>query len=773
MSSRSVLSQIPFCLFHIYRPTSAQIPAYVRSSSLPCYYGSSSCSRPSAYLLPTSSPPNLATIAQFLGLDENVAGVTFLAFGNASPDVFSTFSAMRADSGSLAIGELLGAASFIISCVVGSMCIIRPFKIYPLPFLRDVGFFTVTIIMLLVILRDGLIQAWESAILVLLYVCYVLAVAVGSWLERRMERVRLREAIMRVEYSDEPIIQPYTDEESYRDELPPAATISTDHHTHMPSFSLVGALEFRQVIENLQTHAASSSLDIFDSPSARGHQQQQQQHISGHSESRSPSRTDLVPPAAIVSTDHHTHMPSSSNLGALEFHQVVESLKSHTASSSLDVFDPHLIRYAGGHYYQHRYAIQSDGDGDDPSRSGPESHPWDTDHGVPLDTRAPRLLLSPIAEDREREESERPSALDEGIQLSRPCTPLSGLELIPSIPRTPESLTDSGASVDAERYVPPTKGERTRRVLARACHILFPTLHLFWSKTLFGKDRRIGWKPRLVGFDFEEEGVEGTPITEEVIQEDFHEMKFNKWLVAAQCVFGPLFCVVVLFRGTKHLLWSLIGTVVGGICAGFLVLIFADRGVHPAARMAQCSMGLFVAIVWIMAIANEVVNVLQTFGFILGFSDAIIGLTIFALGNSLTDLVANMSVAVFAPIMGFSACFSGPLVNILLGVGISGSYIILQTPNAQPYRLHSTPSLISSAFGLLGLLLVTLIGVPLNGYILTRKWGVFLVVSYVVLMAVNIFVEVKYSGRDPSAGPGTFTPLSHLPIDRGVGSIGR
>ncbi|KAJ6531749.1 hypothetical protein B0H19DRAFT_1188370 [Mycena capillaripes] len=56
--------------------------------------------------------PNLATIAQLLGLDENVAGVTFLAFGNGSPDVFSTFSAMRAESGSLAIGELLGAASF-------------------------------------------------------------------------------------------------------------------------------------------------------------------------------------------------------------------------------------------------------------------------------------------------------------------------------------------------------------------------------------------------------------------------------------------------------------------------------------------------------------------------------------------------------------------------------------------------------------------------------------------------------------------------------------
>ena len=47
-------------------------------------------------------------------------------FGNGSPDVFSTFSAMRANSGSLAIGDLLGAASFIFSCVVGLMCIIKP-----------------------------------------------------------------------------------------------------------------------------------------------------------------------------------------------------------------------------------------------------------------------------------------------------------------------------------------------------------------------------------------------------------------------------------------------------------------------------------------------------------------------------------------------------------------------------------------------------------------------------------------------------------------------
>lgn len=50
---------------------------------------------------------------------------------------------------------------------------------------------------------------------------------------------------------------------------------------------------------------------------------------------------------------------------------------------------------------------------------------------------------------------------------------------------------------------------------------------------------------------------------------------------------------------------------------GVLVAVTADRGDHPTFRMARTSMGFFVAIVWIMAIADEVVNVLQVRGYIL------------------------------------------------------------------------------------------------------------------------------------------------------------
>ena len=158
--------------------------------------------------------PNLATIATMLGLDENVAGVTFLAIGNGSPDVFATFSAMKAHSGSLAVGELLGAASFIVSVVVGSMCIIKPFHVNPRPFLRDVGFFTVAVSFLLWILHDGTIHRWEAGGLVLLYIVYVATVVVGTWWEKRRKEKRRRELIIRDEFMDDITRRYY---EPYRD----------------------------------------------------------------------------------------------------------------------------------------------------------------------------------------------------------------------------------------------------------------------------------------------------------------------------------------------------------------------------------------------------------------------------------------------------------------------------------------------------------------------------------------------------------------------------
>ncbi|KAG1887304.1 Sodium/calcium exchanger protein-domain-containing protein [Suillus subluteus] len=625
--------------------------------------------------------PNLATIATFLGLDENVAGVTFLAFGNASPDVFSTFSAMRANSGSLAIGELLGAASFIVSVVAGSMCIIKPFKVDRTPFLRDVGFLTLSVVALLVILHDGRIRAGECASLVAMYVCYAVIVVVGSWWERRRDRREKLEALIRAEYGEDETIPPS------RERTP--SPLSSPHLSQMPSFSLVGALEFRQVVASLQAHATSSSLSIFDSP---------------------------------------------------------------------------ITPYAGGHYHRRG--------GSHASRTPlSEEDPWDaTLGGLPLNERSPRLLVNDIISEG-HEPSQSSSAIDVQVHASTSISP------IPSISHTPASPTDTASTTttEVEPYVPPSKLKRAWRVVKKTYYILFPALHHFREKNALGKIASLLAAPAVMALtltlpvvvvpydsngsasekmhkrhhnagedgrlmDFEEDGIERALIAEEVMQQDLHEIEFNKWLMAAQCVLGPL----VLFRDdADHLMFLALGTAVCGLAVAALVLVFADGRSHPTARMARCSMGFLVAIAWIMAIADEAVNVLQTFGFIFGLSDAIIGLTIFAVGNSLADLVANMSVAVFAPIMGFSACFGGPMVNILLGVGISGSYVISQA-GGEPYALHLAPTLISSILGLLTLLIATLVIVPLNGYVLTRTWGFCLVGAYFAVMGMNIWVELVW-----------------------------
>src|SRR4051794_40338092 len=137
---------------------------------------------------------NLSTISSILGMSESMAGVTFLAFGNGSPDVFSTFAAMSTHSGSLAVGELIGAASFITTVVAGSMALVRPFKVAKRSFVRDVGFFIFSASSSICFLADGRLQLWECALMVGFYVFYVVVVVVWHWLLGRRRKRRERDS---------------------------------------------------------------------------------------------------------------------------------------------------------------------------------------------------------------------------------------------------------------------------------------------------------------------------------------------------------------------------------------------------------------------------------------------------------------------------------------------------------------------------------------------------------------------------------------------------
>jgi sodium/potassium/calcium exchanger 6 len=85
------------------------------------------------------------------------------------------------------------------------------------------------------------------------------------------------------------------------------------------------------------------------------------------------------------------------------------------------------------------------------------------------------------------------------------------------------------------------------------------------------------------------------------------------------------------------------------------------------------------------------------------------------------------------------------MLNLLLGVGGSGTYHLLFHPH-EPVNLHFSPTLWVSATGLIIILLTTALVVPMNGYLIDRRWATCLMVAYGGLMIANIVVEIK-TGR--------------------------
>ncbi|KAM9096740.1 mitochondrial sodium/calcium exchanger protein isoform X2 [Sarcophilus harrisii] len=130
--------------------------------------------------------PNLSAISTTLKLSHNVAGVTFLAFGNGAPDVFSALVAFsNARTAGLAIGALFGAGVLVTTVVAGSIAIIRPFTAASRPFFRDIIFYMVAIFLTSTVLYTGKVTlAWSLGYLGI-YIFYVFTVVLSTWIYQR------------------------------------------------------------------------------------------------------------------------------------------------------------------------------------------------------------------------------------------------------------------------------------------------------------------------------------------------------------------------------------------------------------------------------------------------------------------------------------------------------------------------------------------------------------------------------------------------------------
>ncbi|XP_021341574.1 sodium/potassium/calcium exchanger 6, mitochondrial-like isoform X2 [Mizuhopecten yessoensis] len=234
-------------------------------------------------------------------------------------------------------------------------------------------------------------------------------------------------------------------------------------------------------------------------------------------------------------------------------------------------------------------------------------------------------------------------------------------------------------------------------------------------------------------------------ITVPVVDKEEDKHKWNQLLNSLQCFTGLLFSSLATKVGFETIggtfpLWVL--SLIIGAGLSILVLLTTKNDVQPKYHAVFAYLGFLVACIWIYSIANEIVNILQTFGIVLNISNAILGLTLLAWGNSIGDLIADTVMARQGyPRMGISACFGGPLFNLLLGIGIP--FTVATIKNGGTYKLQITfEEVVLAAFLMLSLV-VSLTIVPLSKFKMSRMYGIILIVLYVIFLIVAILAETN------------------------------
>ncbi|KAG2195014.1 Sodium/calcium exchanger protein-domain-containing protein [Mucor mucedo] len=741
--------------------------------------------------------PNLQTISSRLQLSESMAGVTVLAFGNGSPDLFSTFTAMNSGSGSLAIGELIGAAFFIVSVVSGCMGIIRPFQSKRITFMRDASFLTGAIMILTWIVYHQRICWYHGIILIGYYITYVIVVVMGAYRFPGAETPALREhkSVAMEHCNTEELLT-----ETSRLLRSPSGPLRLDIPTH--GFGDHQGHIIRPVSPNSSHLSRRSSLHIADSYFPRT--------TSTNGSISSRLYKHAMSPRVGIRT---------SVFGAIEFQEQVASIKRANSTHSYQpaartrentselrqrptqVSVPCITsarrQESADHFLNTNYNNHVHLKATTPESSHSTTHGLNdyftyicenqnnrpstqTTHEYEEDPQIPQIRLAPpILDDNEQSIMTTPG-VEDNASLH--------VHTIPQVNKTSDikETLSSYASFSL--------------LLDEICFVLFPTLSGWSSKTTFSKLSSLVAVPLVLIFTLtlpiaesddvkvddievmnggataaEDEEVVNTVGTPQVVvigsEEDYarplchqkssyltvpslrslSEMMITeedagvpliwcRWLVAVQAICATTFVTSVMaLNGFVPPAAILVGTLIGCVLAG-AVFHHTRADEAPQWHWMLSFVGFVIALNWIFLLANEMVGLLQALGTIFDISEAIMGLTIFALGNSVGDLVANTAIAKMGfPTMAISACYAGPLLNMVLGVGISSTYQTWIT--GKPYELDIAPTILISSAGLITVLLSTLIVVNINGYHINKELGWWMIIVYSTCTIVNILLE--------------------------------
>ena len=140
--------------------------------------------------------PALEVIVERYGIDDDVAGATFMAAGGSAPELFTALIGVFIAKSDVGFGTIIGSAVFNVLFVIGACAIFsrETLSLTWWPLARDCAFYVLDLVVLFVFFLDQKIGVYESLTLLALYVCYVFFMKHNQraerWFKTRVLRVK-------------------------------------------------------------------------------------------------------------------------------------------------------------------------------------------------------------------------------------------------------------------------------------------------------------------------------------------------------------------------------------------------------------------------------------------------------------------------------------------------------------------------------------------------------------------------------------------------------
>lgn len=126
--------------------------------------------------------PAIDRLAQKLKLSSDAAGATLLAAGSSAPELFTAIIAVfglagsGSDIGDVGTGTIVGSALFNVLVITGAAAMYKAVKLQWQPVIRDMIFYIISIVIMLLAFSDGKVVLLEALGFVLMYGVYVWSV---------------------------------------------------------------------------------------------------------------------------------------------------------------------------------------------------------------------------------------------------------------------------------------------------------------------------------------------------------------------------------------------------------------------------------------------------------------------------------------------------------------------------------------------------------------------------------------------------------------------